>query len=311
VTAARDPWLDSWREVGVAVREVRTPFAESAQGVATDGDRWFVVSNRATVGLMRKFTAPSAIFDRARNSRRVGVYDLAGAKTSEVAPEEGIWRDLVRLNRAQGHAEAIHFGAPAWVLGSLLVPTQRPAGIWVLSDRLARQDWWPDPSPGKPEHFSWVNLEPSSGLLYTSLHRNPEHLQALEWQSLRRVPQADIPLAASTPTLDRVQGGAFAGGGRVVLTSSNAGGQAFCYSTADGRCLGIRQFGDFHELEGLALAPVRVGGELAEIHVLDAFTHYVPFVRWGDSFTVRSFGAQQPSGEPCAGSEPGAPGPWG
>jgi hypothetical protein len=283
-----DPWLDGWRQVGVPVQEVHTDFAESAQGVATDGRRWFVVSNRAVVGIVRKITAPASIFGRNRNTRRVGVYDAEGIKLQEIAPEEDIWSELVRRNQAVVGEHAIHFGAPTWARDRLLVPTQRPSGVWVLADNLTRQDWWPDPLPEWPERYSWIDLDPASGLLFTSLHHHPRQLQAVEWKTLRRAAAADVTLELTEPALDRVQGGAFTGD-RVVLTSSTGHGRVFCHSAVDGRSLGVREFADYTEMEGIAIRPSRVAGQDADVHILDAGTHYWPFIRWGDNFTVRSY----------------------
>lgn len=283
----KDVWLDGWREVGVAVQEIHTDFAESAQGVATDGTRWFVVSNRAVAGLMRKITAPASVFGRYRNTRRVGVFGPDGQKLREVAPDEAVWAELVRRNRAAAKERPIHLGAPAWVRDTLLVPTQKPSGIWVLTDDLTRQDWWPDPAPHRPELWSWVDLHPASGLVYTSLHWRPRHLQALEWQTLRRVPDADIALGPSDPELDRVQGGAFVDD-RVVLTSSAGGGRVYAYDHA-GTWLGVRHFGDYVEMEGIAVHAREVAGVDAHVHILDAGTHYWPFVKWGDNFAIRSY----------------------
>jgi hypothetical protein len=287
-----------WRETAVGVREIRTDFAESAQGVATDGHRWFVVSNREIAGLMRQVTDPLSLLDPYRNCRRVGVYAPDGTKEREVGPDPDIWSELVRRNREAarkaGKKQAIHLGAPGWARDALLVPTQRPSGVWVLYDDLSRQEWWPDPAPVRPERFSWIALGPDSGLLYTSLHWAPRELQALEWQTLRRVPDRDITLGAATPKLDRVQGGAFTPAGRVLLTSSNAGGQVFCYSASDGRSQGVLELGRFHEMEGIAVHALEVAGQRAEVHILDAGTDYWPFVRWGDSFAVRSYAVERP-----------------
>lgn len=283
-----DAWLDGWRQVGVAVEEIHTDFAESAQGVATDGDRWFVVSNRAVAGLMRKVTAPASLFGRYRNTRRIGVFDADGRKLREVAPDAEVWTELVRRNRGVAKEQPIHLGAPAWVRDTLLVPTQKPSGVWVLTDDLSRQDWWPDPAPHRPELWSWLDLEPERDLLYTSVHWRPRHLQALEWQTLRRVPDADIALGAAAPELDRVQGGAFLDG-RILLTSSAGRGRVYSYDLGDGGLHGVREFGDFFEMEGIAVHRRSVGGQDADVHILDAGTHYWPFVKWGDNFSVRSY----------------------
>jgi hypothetical protein len=289
VSEPEGPAAVPWPEVGIALREVHTDFAESAQGVATDGRQWFVVSNRAIVGLMRKITDPLSLLDPYRNTRRVGVYDLDGTKRSEVAPTEEVWAELVRLNRTWPGKQAVHLGAPTWTEGTLLVPTQRPSGVWVLSQGLSQQDWWPDPSPVRPERWSWVARDPGSGLLYTSRHWSPHALEALEWQTLSRVPRADIALGAAVPKLDRVQGGAFTDDGRVVLASSHGGGQVFCYSMPDGALLDVVDGLGLHELEGVAIQPAQVAGQEADLHLVDAGTDYWPFVRWGDFFTVRSY----------------------
>ncbi len=278
-----------WREVGIAVREIRTDFAESAQGVATDGRRWFVVSNRAVVGPMRKITDPRAVLQPHRNCRRVGVYDAGGTKLGEIAPTEPVWAELLRRNRGWPGKQDVHLGAPDWSDGSLLVPTQRPSGVWVISDGLTRQEWWPDPEPVHPERFSWIARHPRNGLLYTSIHWHPRELQALEDRTLRRVPAADIHLAPTTPAPDRVQGGAFTGDGRVLLTSSAGQGRLFSYAVDDGGVLDVLSGLGFHEMEGLAVHPMTVAGERADVHILDATTQYWPFLRWGDSFAVRSF----------------------
>jgi hypothetical protein len=284
-----DSWLQGWEQVGVPVQERHTAFAESAQGVATDGQRWFVVSNRAQVGLMRKITAPTAFFDPRRNSRRVGIYRTDGTKTGEVGPDPAIWAELLRRNVGARGGQPIHFGDPCWARDTLLVPTQRPSGVWLLSDDLTRQDWWADPAPTWPERFSWIAHEPGSDLLYTSLHWHPDVLHALRWETLEHVPEADLHLAPTDPKLDRVQGGAFFDAGHVLLTSSEAGGRVYAFSTSDGSWLGMRQLGGYHEMEGIAVHRHDVGGQPADVHILEAATDYWPFVKWGDSFAVRSY----------------------
>src|ERR1700753_2114659 len=102
-----DPELGRWSGPIVQWGERHTDFAESAQGVATDGRHWYVVSNRSLAGLMRRATHPLAGRDRYANLRRVGVYDLAGRKLTEVVPAQPVWAELVRRNRAQGWKQEI------------------------------------------------------------------------------------------------------------------------------------------------------------------------------------------------------------
>jgi hypothetical protein len=51
----------------------------------------------------------------------------------------------------------------------------------------------------------------------------------------------------------------------------------------------MRQFGDYVEMEGVAVHARPVAGADALIHILDAGTHYWPFVKWGDNFAIRSY----------------------
>ncbi len=200
-----------------------------------------------------------------------------------------MWAELVRRNRSWPGTQDVHLGAPDWSDGSLLVPTQRPSGVWVISDGRTAQEWWPDPEPVHPERFSWIARHPGNGLLYTSVHWRPRELQALSDRTLRRVPAADIRLARTVPGPDRVQGGAFTSDGRVLLSSSVDQGQVFGYATSDGAALQVVTGLGFHEMEGLAVHPMTVAGQTADVHILDATTQYWPFLRWGDSFAVRSF----------------------
>ncbi len=170
VAGTIDPAIARWRNVGTALEEEDTSFAESTQGVATDGRRWFVVSNR-------------------QDHPQVHVYALGGELQDELRPASALLAMLHDRHDQLHTDEDLHFGAPTWARETLLVPTQRPDGIWVISNDLRDQDWWADPSPAA--RFSWVALEPGSGLLYTSRFDTPSDIEAVEWETLRRRP-ADI-----------------------------------------------------------------------------------------------------------------------
>ena len=91
-----------------------------------------------------------------------------------------------------------------------------------------------------------------------------------------------------------MQGGAFTPADRILLSSSQAGGQLYCYSARTGANQGVLAIGTHHELEGIAVRTVELRGRPAQVHLLSAETDYLPFVRWGDSFAIHSYSVPQP-----------------
>jgi hypothetical protein len=294
VIGMSDPGMASWRFVGVAFSEGST-FASSAQGVASDGRQWLVVSNRGE--------------DSNDDTRRVGVYDEGGHRLRQISPTEEIWANLVDLNEHWDGEDKVHVGPPAWVAGVLLVPVQQPDGVWVLTDSLQHQDWWPDPHPLKPKRYSWIAHDPGTGLLYTSVYDNPTVLEALEWATLQRRPEFNIELGPGPPPelvvsndlpptietvpqdVDQVQGAVFTAHGRVLL-ACNGPKAVYCYSALNGHYFGRMMLSGYHEVEGLTLQAATVDGTPTSVHVLDEGTDFGPL----HSFDVNSYAVPRPDG---------------
>lgn len=284
VAGTSDPQVSFWEFIGNALSKPDDSLAPSAQGVATDGERWFVGSNRNRI--FPTFS-PGAI----------GVYAFDGRKLAEVEPSSAVLTEIGRLAKDWPSDADLHFGPPFWTNGTLLVPVQRPDGVWVLTDSLSRQDWWPDPAP--ESLYSWIALEPGSGLLYSSVFERPEKLAALRWRTLERVPEADIRLDTGEPFIDHVQGGVFTHSGRVLL-ACNDPPLLVCVSALTGHRFGSLQLRSIvDEVEGLTIAAVPVQDRsghrrIAHIHILDAVTNNVPILDDDDDFYVRSYAAIRP-----------------
>lgn len=284
VAGTNDPQVSSWEFIGNALSKPGDSLAPSAQGVATDGERWFVGTNRNRI---YPTFSPGAI----------GVYAFDGRKLAEVEPSSAVLTEISRLAEDWPGEADLHFGPPFWTNGTLLVPVQRPDGVWVLTDSLSQQEWWPDPAP--ENLYSWLALEPGSGLLYSSVFDRPHKLAALRWRTLERVPEADIPLDRWEPFIDHVQGGVFTPSGRVLL-ACNDPPLLICVSALTGHRFGSLQLRSIaEEVEGLTIVAVPVHDgrghrRIADVHILDAVTNNVPILDDDDDFYVRGYAATRP-----------------
>jgi hypothetical protein len=284
VAGTNDPQVSSWEFIGNALSKPGDSLAPSAQGVATDGERWFVGTNRNRI---YPTFSPGAI----------GVYAFDGRKLAEVEPSSAVLTEISRLAEDWPGEADLHFGPPFWTNGTLLVPVQRPDGVWVLTDSLSQQEWWPDPAP--ENLYSWLALEPGSGPLYSSVFDRPHKLAALRWRTLERVPEADIPLDRWEPFIDHVQGGVFTPSGRVLL-ACNDPPLLICVSALTGHRFGSLQLRSIaEEVEGLTIVAVPVHDvrghrRIADVHILDAVTNNVPILDDDDDFYVRGYAATRP-----------------
>jgi hypothetical protein len=171
VVGMSDPEVASWAYVGDAISD-GGDFGAGVQGMISDASRWYVVSNE---------------HEDNGNDARVRVYPFGGPSTTDVGPDDALWAEWWKL-RSNTDAEP-HLGAPALVDGALLVPTQNPDGVWILTDELQHQEWWPDPTPS--HLFPWIAWDPNSGLLFSS-PTTTDRLEALEWQTLKRLDAAIV-----------------------------------------------------------------------------------------------------------------------
>jgi hypothetical protein len=250
--------------------------------VATDGHQWFVGSNC-------RFGVPPL------RAGAVGVYGLDGSRVQMITPSDETIRAISAF--VEDYPGDVHFGPPCWVDGTLLVPVQRPDGVWVLSNGLSKQEWWP--APMSEGLYSWLAVEPGSGRLYTSMFDKPTSVVALAWQTLEHV-DTDIARGASQIAIDHVQGGAFTPNGRLLL-SCNDPPLLVCVSALNGHVFGALHLSDVEgEVEGLTIFTLTVPNSHGhrgncQVHVVDGVTNNIPIVDDTDEFYIRSYAVTAPA----------------
>ncbi len=211
--ACRSPRIGEWLVVGRSYGE-NVEWSEEAQGVASDGIRWYLVSNA--------------------NDEREGLYVLEMSSM-----------DVVAKLAPPYDPEAYHSGAPCVRNGQVLVPVQGPSrGVWVTDtalsgSRLVVADQLPE-----PDMFAWCDVNLHNGLVYTANFDNPSRLLAYELTAsgLSYRPDSNIPLVpAPDGSTTRVQGACFTPNFKWLAACDVTGFEEIqCFSTISGRLLGRR-----------------------------------------------------------------------
>ncbi len=252
-----DPQIDRWVEHS---RTYRADWTGRGQGVATDGQSWFVTSNDHNPGLFRY--------------------------SADFATEEA-HVDIPR-------SVAGHVGAVSIHDGTVYVALEGPEMIASFSrdltdrslvpiDRIVEQD--------DKRHLAWCAINPLNGLLYTCDWNHADTLSAYEPATATPRPDADIALDES---VHRCQGGVFSVNGRVYLASDDKLSFRQTFSRwlgplgqpsdepifpgihgfdASGRKLGYLRIPTrphlphFEEIEGIGLGPMPIGSTVAHVHV--------------------------------------------
>jgi hypothetical protein len=295
LAACQDPRFADWLNPSRDPVE-DTSFSEEAQGIATDGDYWFVSNNAG---------------DRREALRRLTWgFDVRATVHSPFDPDK------------------THIGALGVRNGWVYVAVQGPDGIWKVSTDFSQSTFLkyeklPDDDN---DMFSWCDLNPHNGLLYTCAFETPTRLRAyresddpntfnphamdtfriddsgsapIPVAESRLVPvsTADIPLIQPTdyrPTT-RVQGGCFTPHHKWLAVCDDAGftdvfnpttwwvERIHCHSTISGAFLGRRllpantdESGSIlptstrNELEAICVAPLTsTSGRPIQVHVLE------------------------------------------
>ncbi len=231
-TGMTDPGVGSWTKTGVAFSSENTAWSEEAQGMATGGVAWYLVSNGEKT--LRK--------------------RLNGSWVGSVSIPWGV---------AGGHV-----GAPGVYDGWVYVPVQGPHGVWKIRTDLTSPQWFPINNNGQ-DMLPWCAVNPLNGRLYTSLYPTPTSLMAFDRLTLQRRPEDDIALKPGPLHLDKVQGAVFTPNGRVILVrwSFNA---VFCFSALTGHCFGAKEISGMSEFESVAVRDWTYGnGAKASVHILE------------------------------------------
>jgi hypothetical protein len=254
LAACQDPRLGGWRNPSRG-RAENEAFSEEAQGIGTDGDRWFLSSNAG--------------------DGREGLYRLT-------------WDLRIGARLHSPFKRKTHIGALGVHDGWVYVGIEDPDGVWKVSTDFRRSSFLRyEPQQGDDDDmFSWCDvkpyndLNPDNVLIYTCAFadvgdKSPECLRAfcessdpttlkpramsalrvegsssviiaVSENKLVRVADADIPVVAPSrpggiPPLNRVQGGCFAPHHKwLAVCDVDNHERIQCYSTITGAFLGYR-----------------------------------------------------------------------
>ena len=111
-TGMRDPRVEEWAKEARILSEENNSWSDSAQGVTTDGNAWYLVSNGGKG--IRKY---DATLDRVTNT-------------------------ILQPSAAErAHSDALHLGAPGYFNGWLYVPLQKPYGVWKVKTDFTSSSW--------------------------------------------------------------------------------------------------------------------------------------------------------------------------
>lgn len=285
VEGMTDPDVAQWHKIGVALYSENTELSEEAQGAATDGNLWYVCSNRLK-GVVA-FTDGAQRVEEFRPTLDIFKQMWKDAGSPQPSPFEpsgaGMFSDWNP-----------HFGAPGFFDGWIHVPIQGPRGVWRFRTDGSDQVWRKaeDPLPDD-DLFPWCAVHPVTGLLYTSNYGTPSFLYAYDRETLERSSTDDIPIGSTSVYLDRVQGGVFTKRGRFILVRWDYNA-VFCYSSLNGHCFGAKKLGDFDsdgsEVESVAVRSWQINGAPAQVHILELDNDL-----GGDDFYLHSFQVPDPA----------------
>jgi hypothetical protein len=255
IAGMNNPRVEQWQKVGLALWSENTTLSEKAQGVTTDGHRWYVCSNE-----MKGVVA----FDNSKN--RVATYLPSPAIFNQMRADAGSPEDWQP-----------HFGAPNHHQGWIYVAIQAPHGVWRFRVDHTQQEWRKADRLEDGNLFAWCAVHPVTGVLYTCNFDRPTHLRSYKYNTdtLTYRPNDNIELGRTSLDLDKVQGGTFTSRGRLLLVrwSFNA---VFCFSSLNGHCFGALKLGNFgsnsmigSEVEGITVRNWSFDGVSAHIHILE------------------------------------------
>jgi hypothetical protein len=242
-----DPEVARWDLVSDAFRALPSSDNTSdAQGLATDGNRWFLSAN---------------------GSKRVVVFDDNAGVTAVYSLSQPL-QDLLGNDR--------HIGAPGYYAGVLYVPVQNPYGVWRIDLASGAQAWLRSDVQDQ-NIFPWCGVNPFNGLLYTINFDTPDVLLAYDRDTLTARAPDNIALGPTPIELTGVQGGVFTPRGRLILVESFSGrpSAVFCFSALNGHCLGAELLQSGPEYEAVAVRDSQIAlGPNAElypvqVHILD------------------------------------------
>lgn len=235
--AMNPPLIESW--VLAHTEEIDNMiWKEECQGITTDGDFWYIISNNEDKRALYKYRL-----------------DFSASSTLEF-PEEH------------------HIGQPAFGNGKIFVPVEgEVAKVWVVNTSLVSQgifDLGGNPPPqggGNP----WCAFHPWNGFLYSSTFDNVDRVFAYDPNNNFAF-QGELRLQGNV--VNSVQGGCFSKNGHLYLTSDSTE-DIRAYSAFNGAFLGSckvpydKSTLEAEEMEGIALGHIIHSGNVVTfVHVI-------------------------------------------
>lgn len=237
--AMNPPLIENWFMSNVSSFENLT-WTEECQGLTSDGQSWFIVSNNEDNRAIHKF---------ASNFTHLGKANLPQAR---------------------------HIGDPSHHAGKIFVPVEGGmATVWVLDTNLNTLGITPlggasGPSP-QGGSMPWCAVNPWNGYLYSSSFDNVDRIYAYD-PSHNFTYMGDLRLQGGI--VNRVQGGCFSNHGHLYLTSDSTK-EIRAYSALNGAFLGSHVVPyekggvDQEEMEGITILHWFAGGGIStHVHVV-------------------------------------------
>lgn len=236
-------------------------WTENCQGIVTDGNFWYVVSNNEKKRAVYKFSLD---------------FDFIKLAVSPIDQ---------------------HIGHPALSDGKIYVPVEPPdpnenASIWQLNTEFSTSvifDLGYTENRNPIGKMSWCAINPWNSLLYSSVVDNVDHICAYDPKdsfSFKR------KLEIEGEKVNSVQGGWFSNNGHLYLSSDDSV-DIRGYSALNGKFLGSfgLDYGDGDEIEGLCV------GHIINTAGLSSFVHVIILDNEGteDDVFINHFSVPDPS----------------
>lgn len=244
VNAMNSPRMENWTSDPIHIDSFYDQdWTQECQGIATDGNFWYIVSNK-------------------ENKKAVYKFSLDFNLTKVI-----VWPH----NQPQDQ----HLGHPALWNGSIYVPVEpldpnETARVWQLNTDLTTSEtfdlgYTKERKPiGK---MPWCAINPWNSLLYSSTSFDVEHVCAY---NPKKSFAFKSKLQIKGVKIDEVQGGFFSDNGHLYLSSS-ASVDIRGYSALNGKFLGSfpLKYGQGDEIEGLCITSfTNSDGITSYVHVI-------------------------------------------
>jgi outer membrane protein assembly factor BamB len=275
--AMNSPDINKWTLINTATFE-NYQWTEECQGLTSDGESWFIVSN---------------------NEHHKGIYKFTFDFRNLLGATEIPW-------------PADHVGDPDYHNGKIYVPVESSSTphVWILDTNLVNLGVLElDASSKQGTRMPWCAINPWDGYLYTSIFANSDPDKG-DYGLADRLYVYDpnhnflfkkeFPLVGWGAALHNVQGGCFSNNGHIYISTGSIStrGYVHAYSALNGQYLGQCFVpsdwspGEGEEMEGLAICHLTVGGKDVYVHAIVLDNDWMPGDQ--DDVYLKSFSVPRP-----------------